>query len=94
MKAAVRPSQLHNHGESYHGDDDGIVIPAQTSTDHQPGSGTHHDKAEADDVERNRDDDKDHSTAMQTNISSADDPRRVNDTHDGDGKMLAMSLRD
>ena len=79
------PSHRYNQGRTYHGDDDSIVILAQTPPDHQSRSGAGYDKAEADDVERDRDDNQYHSPAMETNISLADDPL-ADDNHDGDNQ--------
>lgn len=81
MKAASGPPQHKTHGRTHHGDNDGIVILAQSPTDHQPRRGTGHNEAEADDVEGNGGDDEDRSPAMEANISLADDPF-ADDTHD------------
>lgn len=53
---AARPHR-YNHGETYHRDDDGIIILAQTPTDHQSRRRAGNDEAKADNIERNRDDD-------------------------------------
>lgn len=92
MNAAARPLHHKTRGGTYHGNNDGIVILAQSPTDQQPRSSTGHDEAEADDIEHNRDDDEDHATAMEANISFANDPF-VDETHDREGRDCNKNLR-